>query len=57
MVEYRWSQSTERPTLRHISSNAFSSSSVSSSHSSMKLRRLTGIWFLPGFSGGRKPGS
>src|SRR5205807_1942095 len=49
-------QSTESPTRRQTSSNAFSSISVSRLQSSTKLRRETGIC-LVGLSGGSKDGS
>ncbi len=44
MVWYVCAQSTETPRRRHSSSNSFSSSAVRRSHSSTKLRRLTGTW-------------
>ena len=44
MVWYVRVQSTESPRWRHSDSNCFSSSSVSRSHSSMKLRREMGCW-------------
>ena len=57
MVAYVIVQSTDRPRWRHRSSKAFSSSSVSRSHSSMKFSRDVLTNCLPGFSGGWKSGS
>jgi len=55
---YSWDQSTDRPSWRHNDSNTCTSESINRSHSSMKLRRLTGCWFFgSGFSGGAKPSS
>ena len=44
IVRYVWVQSTLSPSWRKSASKCFSSSTVSVSHSSMKLRRLIGIW-------------
>jgi hypothetical protein len=58
MVAYSVDQSTERPSCFHRSSNACSSTAVSSWHSSMKLRRLIGTWrFGSGFAGAWNSGS
>ncbi len=57
IVAYVRPQSTERPTRRHRSSKARSSSDVNWWQSAMKLGRLTGTSSLPGFSGGTKAGS
>ena len=57
IVWYVCDQSTERPPRRHSASNAFSSSAVSVSHSSTKLRREIASCCLPGFSGGVNSGS
>ena len=53
-VDRRVRQATSRPTgraRRHSASKAFSSSTVSRSHSSTKLRRETGTCCLPGCRG------
>ena len=57
MVWYVSVQSTDRPSRRHSSSKAISSSLVSRSHSSTKFRREIGTCCLPGWSGGSKAGS
>ena len=64
IVRYVWPHSTLSPRSRHSASKAFSSSTVSSSHSSMKLRRLIGTWsaallllLSPPENGGVKSGS
>ena len=59
IVVYVSDQSTDSPSRRHSASNAFSSSTVSSSHSSMKLRREIAVGFFraassTGAAGGRQ---
>src|SRR2546421_4070226 len=57
IVAYWYVQSTDSPTVRHNVSYAFSSSAVSRTHSSMKLRRETGTGAGPGDDGGTNAGS
>ena len=58
IVVYSCDQSTDRPSWRHSDSKISTSDSISRSHSSMKLRRLTdSCFFGSGFSGGVKSGS
>jgi len=58
MVAYVNDQSTDSPSRRHSSSNAFSSSTVSRSHSSMKLpREMETCRLGSGLAGGVKSGS
>ena len=57
MVAYVIDQSIDSPRYFHRCSNAFSSSTVSLMHSSMKFGRDTGTCCLSGFSGGWNVGS
>ncbi len=57
MVVYVSSQSTESPSVRQSSSNAFSSSTVSRSQSATKFGRETATGSFGGAGGGSNDGS